>query len=847
MSQVARLYGLAFFSGAAALAYEVSWTKWLSLSFGSSTLGASTAVAGFMGGMGIGAWAYHRLQARVSSPLRLYAALELAIAASAIGLTFVLERLPPVFAILLKSLPDSGGGVAALVRIGGALVILMLPTALMGATYPALCSVAISNRDGLDRHLGSLYGWNTIGAAAGGLVAGILLIPALGLNGAVGVGVGLNLAVGATALALDARRLRVAAPAREPESEEVEIDEVLPSRLPAGVTGSVLFLSGFTTLAYEIVWFRAYRPIAGNSTFAFTIVLVTFLLGLGFGALALRRVIARGNPERMLALVQFGIALAAAIAIAALAHLLSTPTGKSYSIMDPSVRAMTWQLRLAVHGGMALTLMLPATLLMGLSFPLASRLYVGDVSRVGQRVGGAVLLANLGSILGSIGAATVLLPWLGSMGSTRLLVGVNVLLAFVVAHYAAGSRVERLRWVGPAVAAVALFTALIPNTMPYPWKPLGGIEAHVIFQEEGELATVQVGQAVEFPAIRGMSIDGTMIGVTRGWHFSVYSKQVLLAHLPMWLEPRIRNVLQIGLGSASTLETLTRYPSLERIDSVEINAAVVRGAESFDESRAFSDPRVTVHVEDAIHFLLSTETTYDLIIADGKQNSDFSGNGKMLSLELYQLARDRLSENGLFVQWIGTTSLPENYEVIARTAASVFPYLNVFYEIPSSTIFVGSMQPLQDRSHMTRERVPQRALESLRGIGLDQLDFLGFAWMADRDAILNVIGPGPINSWSDSIIDFAAYRATSADRSTSQSAQNIRLLLKARNLALKRGVSDFVAADPNTREAHRLIRVAFVQRSLNNKQGAIAMLDRALALAPGDPLVLRARERALRR
>jgi len=425
-------------------------------------------------------------------------------------------------------------------------------------------------------------------------------------------------------------------------------------------------------------------------------------------------------------------------------------------------------------------------------------------------------------------------------------VGVNVLLACVVAHYAVGSRIERLRWVGPAVAAVALVAALIPNTTPYPWKPLGGLEARVIFQEEGELATVQVGQAVDYPAFRGMSIDGTMIGVTRGWHFSVYSKQVLLAHLPMWLEPRTRNVLQIGLGSASTLETLTRYPSLERIDAVEINAAVVRGAEFFDESRALSDPRVTVHVEDAIHYLLSTETNYDLIIADGKQNSDFSGNGKMLSLELYQLARDQLSENGLFVQWIGTTSLPENYEVIARTAASAFPYLNVFYEIPSSTILVGSMKPLLGRSHMTREHVPERALESLRGIGLDQLDFLGFAWMADRDAMLETIGPGLINSWSNSIIDFAAYRATAADRSTSQTAENLRLLLKARKFALERGQPSFVAADPNTREAHRLIRVAFVQRSLNNRQGAITILDRALALAPGDPLVFRARERALR-
>ena len=242
------LYLLAFCSGFAALSYQVAWSRMLSLTFGSSTLAVSSVVAGFMGGMGIGAWAYHRVQARVSSPLRLYAALELAIAVSAIGLTFVLERLPPVFAILLKSLPESAGGGAVVVRILGAIAILLLPTALMGATYPALCSVAISNRDGLDRHLGSLYGWNTIGAAAGGLVAGILLIPALGLNGAIGIGVGLNLAVGAAALALDARRPVVAAPATEPEG--VEAEQVLRSRLPVGVTGAVLFLSGLTTLAY---------------------------------------------------------------------------------------------------------------------------------------------------------------------------------------------------------------------------------------------------------------------------------------------------------------------------------------------------------------------------------------------------------------------------------------------------------------------------------------------------------------------------------------------------------------------------------------------------------------------
>jgi len=470
-------------------------------------------------------------------------------------------------------------------------------------------------------------------------------------------------------------------------------------------------------------------------------------------------------------------------------------------------------------------------------------LYLGDASSIGKHVGGAVLLANLGSILGSIGAATVLLPWLGSMDSTRLLVGINVLLALTVVCFAPGSRPERLRWAGPVIITAVVFAALIPASLPNIRNALGRIPSRVIFEEEGELATVRVSEALKNPAIRGMSIDATTIGVSAGWRFSTYRKQLLLAHLPMWLEPRIRNVLQIGLGSASTLDTLTQYPTLEKIESVEINAAVVRGAEFFEESRAFADPRVTVHVEDAIHYLLSHDTRYDLIIADGKQGSDCSGNAKMLSQELYQIAHDRLTEHGIFAQWISTQTLPEDYEVIVRTAASVFPYLNVFYDLSTTTIIVGSRQPLDGRLHMATEDFPPAVSESLARIQLERLDLLRFGWMADRDALLEAIGPGPINRWSNSVIEFAAYRATLADIPSSKDATNILLLLDARKLALDRAPAGFVAANPNRREAHRLIRVAFVELNLGRRQKAIAVLARARELAPEDPLVIRAQAR----
>jgi spermidine synthase len=830
------LYALSFVSGAAALVYEVGWSKWLSLSLGSSTLGVSATVAGFMGGMGVGAWAYHHAQARVANPLRLYAALECAIALCAVALTWPLERLPEFFSVLLPSLSETSGGASVMVRVTTALAVLFLPTALIGATYPALCSIVISSHEALDRHLGTLYGWNTIGAACGGLVAGIGLIPAIGLNGAIGVGVALNLSVAAAALAIDAR-----SKAHEPEPSRVtrDPDMALSNGIPRAVIGTILFLSGLTTLAYEIIWFRAYRPIAGTSTFAFTIVLVTFLLGLGVGALPLRRLLAFGNPIRSLSLVQIGIAFTAAAGMAGLGLLLEAPNEISLSVHSSNIRTLEWPIRLLLHGGTALFIMLPATLLMGLSFPLASRLYVADPTRAGRRVGSAVLLANLGSIVGSIGAATILLPRLGSMSAIRLLIALNLSVALIAALFAPGTRIEKLRWLVPGFVAAAIATVLIPATALYPSNPLGSRPSRVIFEKEGDLATVRVAESTTDPTQRGMSIDGTTIGVSAGWHHPTYSKQVILAHLPMSIDASLRSALQIGLGSASTLDSLTQHPTLERIDAVEINEAVLRGAAFFEESRALADPRVTVHIDDAIHYLLRT-ATYDLIVADGKQDIYFSGNAKVLSEEFYRLALRRLSERGLFVQWIDTMNLPEDVDVIVRTAASVFPHLNAFFQPARSIFLVGSRRPLDGRTRMHPESVPLRVKESLRFVGIREFDWLRLGWLADREALMQAVGDGPINRWGDPILEFTAYRAPRDSLSALKAVKNVERLLEANALATDRAPTGFAAGDPDTRRARRLAQRAYTEFVSQRFQKARRFLLQAERLAPDDPIVAEA-------
>jgi spermidine synthase len=357
----ASVYAFAVVSAVAALIYEISWTRLLALPFGRTTVAASAVVAGFMGGMGIGAWLYHRVaRDGPGRALRAYAALELGIAVSTALLTLGFRRLPELFAGVADFLPP--GLPMDLARVGFVFAALFVPTALMGATWPALCSVLIHSREGVARHLGRIYGLNTLGAAAGALLAGLVLIERLGLFGSVLCANALNVSLAGAALGLARRQASAGAPRALSETEAR-----IPTRLPRALTGAVLFGSGFTTLAYEILWFRALQYLFGNSTYALTVMLVVFLLGLGLGGLCFGRVGRRPSPERDLTLCQLGIALAAVAAIAGEAALLANHgIAGRFSIFSPSMAELAWWKRLLTDGGLALAMMLPATLMMGL-------------------------------------------------------------------------------------------------------------------------------------------------------------------------------------------------------------------------------------------------------------------------------------------------------------------------------------------------------------------------------------------------------------------------------------------------------------------------------------------------
>ena len=272
-----------------------------------------------------------------------------------------------------------------------------------------------------------------------------------------------------------------------------------------------------------------------------------------------------------------------------------------FSIFSDSVRFLPWGRRLLLTGAAATLLLLPSTISMGLTFPLASAMMVDRVTILGRRIGSAYLFSTVGSIVGVLAAALLLLPQLGIVGSVKVTAAVSLLggagLLVVAWRHVRGTRIG-------FIAPLALSGALM---IVYPahlsFREQEDVSDHrVVFWEEGEQATVKVIERADAGGM-AMTVDGYLIGVDQAWRREAAYKQLVLAHLPMALNPDAKHTLNIGLGSATTLASLGRYWSIQSLDCVEISRAVADGARVFADGQVLDDPRTHLIVDDAVHYL----------------------------------------------------------------------------------------------------------------------------------------------------------------------------------------------------------------------------------------------------
>ena len=745
---------LFFGSGVCALIYQLLWLRMMGWVFGVTVYAASTVWASFMAGLAVGSLAAGAIGDRVRHPLRWFGVTELLIGATALATPAILAELQKIYVALYPSLPRALPALTA-ARLAIALLVLIVPTTLMGATLPLVIKGSEARGGSLGAHLGVLYGSNAVGAIVGTIAAGLYLIPGLGIHSTFLAAAAVNLAVGAGALALSG----VAPPhhRHDPLREQLSPSELVPPKLAERLVSegaltdrqllvviAVFTMSGVISLAIEVVWFRVLTLFLRPTVYGFAVMLATILTGIALGSYLVTPLLER--RLRWLSILA-GLELAVGVAIVLSFRPLAFLPDLSNRLSPALSQVMPAYLVFPIAG--SLLAIFPTALLMGLAFPIGLRLWARggrdtaapanptagrSAERTARRVGTFYSLNVAGAIAGSLAAGFFLLPILGSRAAIILLgtlaFGSGLALLWISELKTPG-RVA----IGLAASAVFAVAAWLSPDAFVQFVEQRYRRQEIVWREEGVEATVVVHKAANHEL--SLTVNGNHEASTGGVMTYVHRR---IGHLPMALHPFARTALVIGMGGGATAGAVSIHDGVD-VDVVELAGAVVRGARFFDTINygVLSRPNVHLRVDDGRNYLMLTRRRYDIVTAD-VIHPIFAGSGNLYSREYFQLLRQVLNPGGLVLQWAAGTEA--EYKAIARTFVSVFPETTVWVD---GSLLVGSLEPLQLRRAEFEAKLglPGRA-RGLHDLGIESFDKLVTTFVAGPDELRAYVGPGPI-------------------------------------------------------------------------------------------------------
>ncbi len=669
-------------SGATGLLYEVAFSKVLATIFGATAYAVSTVLSAFMAGLALGAHLGGRVAPRLARPILGYGVAEISVGVVCAATPFAFDALAAIYVGVARSHPDSLGLLTAL-RGGLTFVVILVPTACMGATLPMLSRVVAGTKDSSNA-LARLYAINTLGGAAGSLGSAYLILPLLGIRGTMHAAAAVNVAIGLVALARGASSGRSAVSA-EPRASRDDADE----RVERGLLVFAL-ASGFLVFAAEVVETHLLTLLIGNSAYAFGLMLAVFLVCLGVGA-ARSPAFARRHGAAAL-----GRGLLYASLTLALTMPLWDQLPRFFAFAGKHISS--WGGREACRAVAALVILVLPTLWMGTTFPLLLS-KIAERKSVARAVGALTVANTLGTIVGSIATGYLLLPMLGSQ---RTLVGVALAFAaFGVLAYLP-SAPDDAAWTKERRLAIGLAAAASGVALLLPRWDLARLTngANVYFTygpppDSISFVREDVHGGVTTVVKRGPLQTLYTNGKFQGDDGHEMQAQRRFAHYPALFVREEKRALVIGLGTGTTLGTITAYP-FERIDVAEISPAIVEASRIFyrGPSRdSLDDPRVHLSLNDGRNVLLVASEPYDLITIE-LTSVWFAGASNLYSREFYELTKSRLSEGGVLQQWVQLHHIrPRELSAIIRTLRGVYAHVALF-EGGAQGILVASEAPL---------------------------------------------------------------------------------------------------------------------------------------------------------
>ena len=674
------VYAIFALSGAAALVYEILWARWLALVLGSTTASVSVVLACFMFGLALGSWGASRALHRVRHPLLVYAWLETGIGVFALAFPLLTGAAETAYTAWVGV--ETAAPTGLLVRSLVAFALLAVPTALMGATLPILAdSLQRSGRVTSGWKAGLLYAANTLGAATGVLAASFVLIELLGTRGATLTAAGLNLGIALLAfLACESSPMRAPAEARVPT----------PPIVRAGrLALVVLALAGANAMASEVLWTRFLETLVGNSSYAFALILVVYLVGIGLGSAAFSFVADRlSSLPLWLAGTQLAMGACTAAALS-LCDALGTTMASGRDVAISAILGDYLKASLAL---------LPLAICSGAVFPLATRVLARRRRDAdGGLVGRAYAWNTLGAVAGALVGGFVVAPRFDFFEALYLLAAVCCGTGLFVAAAAREIGAPRLGALGVAAAGAVLLLWTTPRAG-------GGSE----FARRLDALDSDWQLVYHEPGLQGVTSamverdgDRPMLLVNASGMTVKARVTKMMAHLPLLVHPRPERTLVICFGMGTTYRSATRYGG--DVTVVELVDEVYDAFSFFhrDAEQVRDYPRGRMVTSDGRHYLELTRERYDVITVDPPPPIDAAGVNHLYARDFLELARDRLAPGGIVAHWIpfpGTLSGvgdQETFKMLLKTFSSVFPHTYLVRSDPRVGVHVlGSREPI---------------------------------------------------------------------------------------------------------------------------------------------------------
>lgn len=784
-----------FISGISGLIYEVVWNRLLGLVFGNTVFATSTVLTAYMSGLALGSYLSGIYADRIKRTLRAYAYLEIGIGAYCIFIPFLINMMGEIYIPIQRSLELSFFSFS-LIRFIFCFFILLIPTTLMGATLPIFSRFYVESEERFGHGVGQIYAINTLGAFLGTILSGFVMIAYLGVRNSINVAFLGNITAAIICLLIDGKiyqterdQSRKNIP-RKKQSKTVskELSNSIQNNKKIQISKQRIELialmigfgiSGYAALVYEVAWTRVLVMVIGSSVYAFSIMLATFLLGIGVGSLIFSIIAKRKEIN----IFWFAVTeLTIGIIVIAMLPLFQWLPLYFVNLFDILVRnhALLEVTKFLVCASM----MIVPTVLLGMLFPMVTQICTKNHSELGHKIGTLYSINTLGNIGGAFMAGFILIPNIGIQNSIMLAALLNVAVGSIVFLLGQGIGFKYKLVTSFASAFVGILLAvLIPS-----WdkmvissgsgayapmyaelkgneriQSIYGAEEELLYYKEGLNSTITVRRRESGTVV--MAVDGKVDASNTG---DMYT-QLMLAHLPLLLKPNAQNALVIGLGSGVTLGATAQH-ELNEIDCVEIEPAVVEAVEFFKDvnRNVLNDPRVKMIVNDARNYLAVTDKRYDVIISE-PSNLWLAGIANLFSSDFYKICRKKLNPGGIICQWSHIYYMsPKDLKIVVNTFRSVFPNMSIWFTSTGDILMIGSAEELIiDYLELAKHYNIQGVREDLQRLSIREPLAILSCYLLDEEGVTKFVSGARISSDNHPILEFFVPRSIYIDTSDS--------------------------------------------------------------------------------